>query len=301
MTDFSGQFKQKNTRVFLFQAIALLGVGLWAYWSTFTLIVGKWNHSPEYSHGFLVPIFSLALLWTRRGKLDSSKLQPSWWGVAVIAIAIGMRYLATRFYYEWFDLLSLLPFLVGICLLTGGWHALRWAWSAIAFLAFMLPLPYSLEVALRGPLRAIGTGTSTYVMQTFGLPALAEGNVILVGDARIGVTEACSGLSMLMVFFAFSTATALFIPERPFWEKILVIASAIPIAIVANVTRITVTGLLYATGFSKMADLFFHDFAGWMMVPLALAILWLELLLVSRIVIVEDDAPMTVGLARVES
>ncbi len=301
MTELREQLKQKNVRDFLFHFLILIGLSCWAYWSTFMVIVGKWNHSPEYSHGYLVPLFSLALLWTRREKLDLTKIQPSTWGIAVIAIAIGMRLLSVYYYLEWFDFLSIIPFTIGICLLAGGWHTFRWAWSAIAFLGFMLPLPYSLEVALRGPLRSIGTKVSTYVMQTLGLPALAEGNVIIVGDAQIGVTEACSGLSMLMVFFAFSTATALFIHDRPVWEKILVIASAIPIAIIANVTRITVTGLLYATGFSEMADLIFHDFAGWMMIPLALAILWLELLLVSRIVIVEDDAPMAVGLGRSKS
>lgn len=199
---------------------------------------------------------------------------------------------------EWFDLLSILPFVAGVFLLAGGWHAIRWTWPAIAFLTFMLPLPYSLEVALRDPLRKIGTKVSTYVMQTIGLPAIAEGNVIVVGDARIGVTEACSGMSMLMVFFAFSTAMALFIRERPIWEKLLVVASAVPIAIIANVTRITVTGILYATGFAEIADAFFHDFAGWMMIPLAFAILSIELMLASRIVVVADDIPMVVGLKR---
>ena len=199
---------------------------------------------------------------------------------------------------EWFDLLSIIPFVGGIVLLSGGWHAFKWSASSVLFLAFMLPLPFTLEVALRDPLRKIGTTVSTYVMQTLGLPALAEGNVILVDEARIGVTEACSGMSMLMVFFAFSTAMALFIRERPFWEKALVIGSAIPIAIFANVTRITVTGLLYATGFANIADAFFHDFAGWMMIPLAFAVLYLELYLASRIVVVADDIPMVVGLNR---
>ncbi len=233
----------------------------------------------------------------RREQLDLEKIRPNSWGLVVIGGAIAIRLASARFYMEWFDFVAIIPFVFGVFLLAGGWNALKWSWPAILFLAFMLPLPYSLEVALRDPLRRIGTITSTYVMQTVGLPAIAEGNVIVVNDARIGVTEACSGMSMLMVFFAFSTAAALFIHDRPKWERLLVVASAVPIAIIANVTRITTTGMLYATGYAKLADMVFHDFAGWMMIPMALGILWLELLIASRIVIIEDDAPMSVGLA----
>lgn len=287
-----------QTKQFLISVLVLSVAGLWAYWSTFELLLSKWSNSPEYSHGYLVPLFSLALLWTKREQLHAEKLGVNYWGLILLILAITMRLTAARYYMEWFDILSILPFIAGIVLLAGGWHALYWSSTSVAFLAFMLPLPFTLEVALRDPLRKIGTQVSTYVMQTCGLPALAEGNVILVNDARIGVTEACSGMSMLMVFFAFSTAMALFIKERPIWEKMLVIASAIPIAIFANVTRITLTGLLYATGYEKLANMFFHDFAGWMMIPLAFAVLWLELRLVARIVAVADDIPMVVGLGQ---
>ncbi len=281
----------------LIRLLVLGFAGIWAFWSTIEVIATKWNTNPEYSHGYLVPLFSIALLWMRRDKLEIDKIQPNSWGLVILAGAILLRLASARYYMEWFDFVAIIPFVLGVFVLAGGWQAVKWAWPAILFLAFMLPLPYSLEVALRDPLRRIGTISSTYVMQTVGLPAIAEGNVIVVNDARIGVTEACSGMSMLMVFFAFSTAAALFIHDRPMWERLLVVASAIPIAIIANVTRITTTGLLYATGHAKLADMLFHDFAGWMMIPMALGILWLELLVASRIVIIEDDAPMSVGLA----
>lgn len=298
MTTPQGLISDYAGKMFLARIGTLLFAGLWAYWPTVEIMLNKWNNSPEYSHGYLVPIFSIALLWTRLDQLDLKKIGVNPWGLVLIAAALIMRSMAIRFYMEWFDLLSVIPFLAGVFLLAGGWHVSKWSATAVAFLIFMVPLPYSLEVALRGPLRKIGTVVSTYVMQTIGLPALAEGNVIVVGDARIGVTEACSGISMLMVFVAFSVAMALFIRERPIWEKILVLASAIPIAVFANVTRITVTGLLYATGFAEIADAFFHDFAGWMMIPLAFAVLWFELYLASKIIVVADDIPMVVGLNR---
>lgn len=293
---------ESNESVAAKQFFIRLGVlflaGVWAYWTVLEILYQNWNNRPEYSHGYLVPLFSIALLWTRRDKIEFNEFRPEAWGLGLIALAVLIRLAAAYYFFEWFDLLSIIPFVSGIFLLAGGWSAIRWAWPALLFLAFMLPLPHSVQIALRDPLRSIGTIVSTYVMQTFGLSAFSEGNVIIVDEARIGVTEACSGISMLMVFFAFSTAMALFIRERPIWEKILVVASAVPIAIIANVTRITLTGLLHALGYSDFADAFFHDFAGWMMIPLAFAILWVELWLASRIVIVEDCSPMALGLAR---
>src|SRR6185295_15946667 len=99
-----------------------------------------------------------------------------------------------------------------------------WCWPAVAFLAFMLPLPFVLEVALAGRLQSFATFASTYVLQTLGFPALSEGNVIIVNESKIGVAEACNGLGMPVVFFALSTALA-FVIVRPLWEKILVLLS----------------------------------------------------------------------------
>lgn len=274
--------------------ILAAGVG-WSYWTTFALMSDKWANDPQYSHGYLVPVFAAVLLWLRRGQLDVTQLRPSWWGLPILIGGVLMRLAGSMYYLEWFDFLSILPVLFGICLLLGGWHALRWAWPAIAFLFFMIPLPYTLEVALRGPLRRVGTVASTYLMQTIGLPAVAEGNVIVVEEHRIGVVEACSGMRMLMIFFALSTAVAL-LSERPLWERIVVILSAVPIALISNIIRITVTGVLHLLVSSEIADLVFHDLAGWLMMPLGLLLLWLELWLLAHLFIVEVDRPMSMEM-----
>lgn len=283
-------------RVEIFTLAALLAAALvWANWTSLAAMSRKWAHDPQYSHGYLVPLFSVVLLWLRRDLLEPHKLRPNWWGLPILLIGIAVRLSGAYFYYEWFDFLSLIPCVAGIVLLVGGWHAIRWAWPAIGFLVFMIPLPYRLEGALRGPLRSIGTMASTYMMQTVGLPALAEGNVVVVNDVRIGVNEACSGLRMLMIFFALSTAVAL-LSDRPLWERAVIVLSAVPIALVTNITRITVTGLLYATGQDRLADLVFHDLAGWLMMPFALVLLGIELKLLSRLFLVEVRKPMAVGL-----
>jgi exosortase len=280
--------------VLLSALAATLATFLWAYWPTLARMAAKWNVDPQYSHGYLVPLIALGLLYLRRDELDIAAVRPSWWGAPVLLAGIAMRLVGGYFYLEWFDFLSIVPVAAGICLLIGGWPAFRWAWPGIVFLVFMVPLPFTLENALRDPLRTIGTTASTFLMQTLGLPALAEGHVIIVNADKIGVEEACSGLSMLMVFFALSTAVAI-ASQRVLWERAVILVSAVPIAIIANVGRITLTGLFYVAGWSAFAKQF-HDNAEWFMMPLAIGLLFLEMAVLNRLFITEDVRPMAAGL-----
>jgi exosortase len=158
----------------------------------------------------------------------------------------------------------------------------------------MLPLPYFLEVSLAHRLQRLATLASTYGLQTLGLAAIAEGNVIIMSEARIGVVEACSGLGMLVTFFAEATAVAMLI-RRSILEKLLIVASAVPIALTVNVIRIMVTGIVAETAGESAADRV-HDLAGWFLMPtLALALLWLELAILSRLLIDAPHRQETIG------
>jgi exosortase len=271
---------------------------LWVFWPTLVSLAQKWESDPQYSHGYLVPLFALFLLWSRREQIVPASLQPSWWGLPLIGLGLGMRFAGTFFYHDWLSALALLPAVAGLCVLAGGWAALRWSWPAVAFLVFMLPLPYRLEVGLAHPLQRIATVASTFALQTLGFTAFADGNVIRLGQVRIGVVEACSGLSMLVIFFALSTAVALVV-KRPWPDRLLIWLSAVPIALAANITRITVTGVLHKVAGPKLADLVFHDLAGWLMMPYALGLLWVELRLLDWLLVPQTprDEP-SVGLGR---
>ncbi len=260
------------------------GVFLWSYWPTFGAMSSKWLHDPQYSHGYLIPVFAAVLLWLRRSQLEKIRFQMNPWGILLIGVGVLVRLAGTWFYFDWLDGVSLLPCLLGLAVLLGGWPALRWSWPAIAFLTFMIPLPYRVETAMSQPLQRLATLGSTYAMQLIGLPALAEGNTILLNQGKIGVVEACSGLSMMLLFFAISTAVALVI-TRPLLDKILIVISAAPIAVIANVFRITTTGLAQEWISPEAARGIFHDWAGWLMMPVALALLWVELWLLARILV----------------
>jgi exosortase len=272
-------------RLSLFAALAVTGAGfVWAYWTTLVELAQRWAADPQYSHGYLVPVFAGVLLWLRRDRLAAAEPTPSGWGLPILAAGVAMRLLGTYYHYIWVEQISLVPCLAGAFLLLGGWTAWRWAWPAVAFLFYMVPLPYRLAIALSEPLQRLATIASTFALQTCGLPAIAEGNVILLNEVEIGIVEACSGLRMLVIFFALTTAVAL-VTRRPLWEKVLMVASAVPIALLSNLIRITATGILHETVGSEIANAVFHDLAGWLMMPLALGMLWVEFTLLSRLLI----------------
>jgi exosortase len=282
-------------------ATALLTLALfWCYAPTLSAMAERWSREPQYSHGYLVPLFAAVLLWSRRSLLAAAVWQPELWGLPLLLGGIGLRLLAALSDLGALDAFSLLPVLAGLVLLVGGRTLFRWSWPAVAFMAFMLPLPFFLEVSLAHPLRRLATQVSTYSLQTLGCPALAEGNVILIGDARLGVAEACSGLGMLMTFFALATALALVI-QAPLGDRLVLVASAAPIAVLANVVRITATGLAYHLGGvdSAAARAILHDLAGWLMMPLGLALLYLELRFLNRLFVEEPERrPLPLALPR---
>ena len=260
--------------------LAVLTISLvWANWPALLTMVERWSQDSHYSHGFLVPAFSAWWLWNRRDRLPD--LRPNWMGLPLVVGGALVKIAGAYFFLEWLDFVSIVPVLWGVSLLIGGWPCLRWAWPALAFLVFMVPLPHRVEYALGSPLQKIATVTSTYALQTLGLPAVAEGYVILINESRIGIVEACNGMGMLFMFFAFTTAMVMVI-QRGLVDRIVIFLSAVPIAVFANIVRITLTGYLQVTAGGKVADAFYHDMAGWLMMPLALALVWAELWILSH-------------------
>jgi exosortase len=135
---------------------------------------------------------------------------------------------------------------------------------------------------MSGPLQRMATVSSTYVLQTLGIHAVASGNVIWLSQGQIGVVEACSGLRMLVMFAAVTVAAA-FILGGSRWERAVIVISSPAIAIASNVFRITATGLAQELISPNFAHKIFHDFAGWIMMPLAIGLLALERYLLAKL------------------
>jgi exosortase len=275
-------------------------VGLvWAFWPTLVDMTNRWWVDPKYSHGYFVPLFSLWLLWRgcrRAGKSVEQYAQAAtWWGLPLIAAGLALYLSGVFFYLDWLSELALLPTLAGLCVCLGGWSLLGAAGWAVAFLVFMLPLPYQVEVLLANPLQRVATEASTFLLQMLGVTASSEGNQIVLNSRRLNVEEACNGLGMLVTFFALSAGVALVI-KRPWLDKLVVLASAIPVALVANILRITITGVLSETVGGQTAMVFYHDLAGYFMMTLALVMIWLELKIWSRLVVeVPEESVEAIG------
>jgi exosortase len=283
-------------------------------WKTSSIeyLLRKWWTEDDYQHGFVVPIFAVVLLWLRRDMIVPFAGRWSWWGLPVLALWAAVYWVSVYFNYGSLPEYSMLVFLAGATIFAGGWQGLRWAWPSIVFLIFMIPLPGFVQGRLSFELQGVATRWSEYVIQTLGIPAMRQGHVILVGKAAkpLDVALACSGLRMMMLFFAMCVGAA-FVVRKPLWEKLVIIASAVPIAIVANVARIVLTAILTnspavvnflmkAVGWLvtvKDPDDFIHQCVGiFLMMPLGLLLLWGEVALLSKLLLAPlPERPLMVG------
>jgi exosortase len=265
------------------QLAAVGGLLLWAYFPMLRVFFDKWTNDPQYSHGFLVPFFSAYLLWRawQSGPLSPAPLPVL--GCVLLVAAIGMRAAAGSILFQQLDAVSLLLCLFALIMIVGGIPLVKRTGPAILFLVFMIPLPYELERNVGQPLKTAATVSSTFVLQTLGQPAIRDGNLILIDEVRLGVVDACSGLKMLVTFAAFSVGAVLLM-RRTRFEKLMVLLGVVPIAIASNVLRITATGLSYVAFTDKDTLEFLHDLHGWLMMPVGLALLALEVWCLRKLV-----------------
>ena len=210
----------------------------------------------------------------------------------MFAAAALIRWATVYFNYD-IDHYSLFPLLIGLALFLGRWRGLHWAWPSIAFLVFMVPLPGFLAVMLSHPLQRIATTVGVFTIQTLGIPAVAAGTRIeLTAQPFLNVEEACSGIKMLTLFFAICVG-AVFVIRRPYWEKAIIVVSAIPIAIISNAARVTVAAILQDLDRPDRPKDFFHDWVASIMMILAMLMLWGEMVLISKLLIEPpSEAPL---------
>ena len=251
------------------------------YTSTF------WDN-PLYSHGWIIPLFCAYLFWQRRRKLVQVPDSQRWVGLAILVGSMLIRLYASNYDMNPLDRLSYIGALLGVTQLVGGTSMLKWAGPPIAFMVFMFPLPSKLEQTVLWQLQRVAAISSTWTLQLIGIPALREGSKIAIDQLDLDVADACSGLRMSTIFGAMSVALAMMI-NRPWWDRLVILLSAIPVALFTNVIRITVTALLYlAFPESEAIKHAVHDWAGLAMMPIAMGILWLELQLLHKITVPID-------------
>ena len=234
-----------------------------------------WSDDPNYSHGYLVIPIALFILWRRLIEMPWERSQDTirvpWWGWGCLTIIITIRAVAYERGFQWMETATLLPAILCLTWTFGGESLLRRTWPAIFFLVFMLPLPQFVNEFVSLPLQRIAATGSHFLLQFSGFWVIQQGNVLHLktqfGMRPLDVALACNGLRMLMTLATTVTATVLLIP-LPNWKRIVLLASAVPIALVSNISRIVTTGWCYYYIEGDRAKEWAHDISGWMMMPL---------------------------------
>lgn len=263
---------------------ALAGVVLlWSYWPAIRELITFWSVNEDYSAGALAPLVVAWVLWSERAELGRLALRPSLWGAGLLAGAQAVRLWAIYDDYASLERYSLVLSFIGLTLWLGGWAlARRLAWVFL-FLLLMVPFPWSIHNALNVPLQGFATGSSVFALELLGFWVQRSGNILeLDGRTHVAVAEACNGLRMLTAFVFVAGAMALFAP-RPAWQRAILLISSVPVAILSNSIRLVVTVILFHYVDSTAADKFFHDFAGIVMMPFAVLVLFGELALLKWI------------------
>ncbi|MDG2220956.1 MAG: exosortase/archaeosortase family protein [Rubripirellula sp.] len=254
--------------------LAFLGVLLYAYWPTLVWIEDTWRNEPDYSHGYLVPLLAGLLCWHRQDSFPGIRDSRSWVGLSLIALSIFMRFSGRLLYADFMDAWSIVPLIAGVVWFAFGREALKWSLPAMIFLLFMMPLPYRAETMLSWKLQGVATDVSTVFLRIFGLPAVAESHVIWIGDQKLMVEQACSGLRIFVGVGALAFFWAAMV-KRSWIDRLILVLAALPLAIFVNAVRITVVGLFYRSFDGPGSRITIHDWTGYLMIPLAFGLLWL--------------------------
>ncbi len=299
---------QQNTAGKGSLSILKLGIGVilltaivWDYWPTVLDLMQVWRRDQNHSGGAVVPLIALWLLWRERASLGECRVKACWWGIVVIVLAHVARVFGTVFLYGSVERFSFVLTIAGVVLFVAGSEIFRRIRFVLLFLFLMIPLPGQIHNMISGPLQTQATMGAVFVLELLGTTVAAEGNVIVLNDdIRLGIAEACNGLSILTAFIIIA-AVLVYIINRPRWQKIALLISSIPVAVACNVIRLVITAELYLLTTNEIADKFFHDFAGLLMVPLALVVLLGEDALLNTFVKPEDDAVAMTARAKTGS
>ena len=258
----------------------LLGAGALAcvlgimYWKIAAKLVVDWYNIPDYSHGFLVPFFAAFLLWDKRQKLWSMRLEPAWGGLALVAVGIVTVFFGVYGAELFLSRVSFLLIACGLIWTFLGRRILREVLFPITVLLLAIPFPAILFNQITFPLQLLASQMASSLLPLLGVPVFREGNVIQLPVMKLEVAEACSGIRSLMSLFTLAVFYGYFL-EKTTGRRWLLALASIPIAVCANALRIVGTGLCVQYWDPSKAEGFFHEFSGWVMFVISLTCLYL--------------------------
>ena len=244
-------------------------------------LVRQWATDEDMGHGFFVPLVAAYIAWQRRDELLAATPIPSWWGLALLLWGALQLYFATLGAELFLARTAFIVSLAGVILLLGGVRVLRILAFPLLLLFFMVPIPAIVYNQVTFRFQLIASQLAEAALALFGVPVLREGNILELASQRLSVVEACSGIRSLLTLSFLSLVYAYFF-DKKVWMRFALLLAAAPIAIVANSSRVTITGLLSETN-PELAAGVFHQFEGWVIFMVALLILIAVHALINRI------------------
>jgi exosortase len=229
-------------------ALAVAGVAIWRLFPTnLEHLIQRWTSDAGWSHGFVVPLIALFFVRTKWDILRELRPARSIAGLVVMLLAVCGQVLFRATGLEHMSFLSIPLLLFGVTLFVFGWEYMKILWLPIGFLIFALPPPKTIYVAMTTPMQQIAAELGTQLLPLFGGEGVRHGTVIDVTFGTqtkpLDVAQACSGMRLLVAFFALAVALG-YSTDRPMWQKVTLALCALPIAILCNGLRVTMTGLL---------------------------------------------------------
>ena len=289
-------FSPANT----WKMVLLAGAFLWLHYGYISKLVRVWWTEPDWSHGFIIPLFCLYFLASNYQKLLKTRVKPSYVGLVMVLLGLIMETAAFWLRNDYGVYLGMITLLFGMVLWMAGWQVMRIVWLPILFLIFAVNIPEMIyrEVAYKS--QQLAAHASVGVLQLLNVQAEMAGasrqaeTVISLLDPRgqmqqLNVEEACSGMRLLMAFGALAVAIS-YLSDRETWQRIILIACALPIALLCNLLRVVITGYLYHLGYPEYAKGLFHTFTGLLMLVPA-GLIYFGLAKLMDMLVIEEYSP----------
>jgi len=263
---------QRKQSVFNWTAVGWFGVLLVVcYAPILAALVKNWNDDADMGHGFFVPIIAAYIAWLKRDEIANLPVRPNWWGLAIVIYGAFQMYIATLGAELFLARTSFVISIIGMVLLLGGTQYLRVFAFPLFLLFFMVPIPAIIYNRITFPLQIYASEAADSVLGLLGYAVLREGNILELPSQRLSVVEACSGIRSLLSLSFLALVYGYFF-EKKTWVRVALFLSTIPIAMIANAARVTLTGILSEIK-PELAEGFFHEFSGWVIFMIALAIM----------------------------
>lgn len=219
--------------------LPVVALVVWAYWRPFVRWEAMWYGSSSWGHGYLIPVIAVLIAHFRLKELRPQRIEPCLWGILLILMGLILRIWSQTLMYGYPSEVTFLLVAAGVTLFLLGWDMFRVIWISVAYLGLMIPWEpkYYDRVAL--PLQTLAASATERFLSMVGMMVSREGNVLnLPHGPPVAVAEACSGLHLLFSFVALGVMMA-FMYRRPLWERLIIMASSIPIAVFCNIIRVT--------------------------------------------------------------